>query len=69
MVLKHIFLFRMRGREGMWFGHPVLGQFPITTSFSCLTATTHLSPEILIHWASLVAQMVKNVPAIQEIRF
>ena len=42
------------------------GQFPITTSFSCLTATTHCSPEILIHWASLVAQMVKNLPAMQE---
>ena len=44
------------------------GQFPITTPFSCLTATTHCSPEILIHWASLVAQMVKNLPAMQETR-
>ena len=54
-VLKHILLFRVRGREGVLFDHTVLDQsisLLITLSLhasGALAATTHYSPEIIIH--------------------
>lgn len=53
--LKHIFLFRVRGREGVLFKQTVLGQsisLLITLSLQSsgvLAASTHCSPEFIIH--------------------
>ena len=43
----------------------ILDQKP-DVEYMCVCVYTHISLKFKISWASLVAQMVKNLPAVQE---